>query len=408
MYRQTLIRIFSFLFATLVVSSLNLSTIQASNEAETAINREAWKADDYVLAFEENYNFPNRLIVLPITTKGSYSSSLECVRELYYYFATRSGVGDFPFHYIVGWDGKIYSGNKLGNEARIVLSGTEEAIVVAYLADDTTSLTISSISSVKSIILEAMNYFAINPDNVTVKTLNYSLSKKGKLEEVSLTEASTQWQEDISFIKEFLREEYAPQDITFKAELVEITIPEEEQAAGATAEIKIKIKNTGEFNLYSGTTSNIFATRREPFDEQSKFYLADEWASPSRVGILDEGERLKIGEEKECNFNVYVPLYPPEVSEDFILLAPDQDPIEGSEFSIKLKIKKPEQQIIEISETEVGYLNVRSRPGLGDVITKVTPGERFLVLDYQSGYYKISVNGKEGWVVNMYVKVVSS
>lgn len=381
---------------------------EASESEDSVISREEWKADDDILAFEENYSFPNKLILIPIPTVTTSQDSLESLRDLYYYFATRSGIGDLPFHYIVTWDGQVYFGNKLGEEARINLGGSESSIFIGYLPDDNLELTVSSVGNLKTIILNVINKFAINPENVSVKNLEYTLGEKGKIEEVTLSEANEDWQANVNLIKESLTAEYSPQDIVFNAELLEVTIPEEEQEVTKTTEIKVKIKNTGEFNLYSGPTSNIFVTRREPFDEASKFHLDEEWASPSRVGLLEEGERFEIGNEKEGSFKIYVPLYPPELSEDFILVGPTGDIIEGSEFTLTLKIKKPEQQILEITETEVGYLNVRSSPGLGEVITRVIPGERFLVHDYQSGYYKIIVDEGEGWVVNMYVRVVSS
>lgn len=384
------------------------STVHAASSNLVVNSREDWLADDNVLAFEENYAFPNSLIVIPISIKSSHADSLLGLKELYYYFATRSTIGDLPFHYIVSSDGQIYAGNKLGDEAAVNLSSSNGSIIIGYLQDENASLTISSVNSLKNIILQVINKFAISPEKVTVKNLQYTQGKKGEIEEASLVVASQIWQEDIALIIESLKKDYSPQEIVFKAELAEVKLPEEEQEVAQTAEVKVKIKNIGDINLYSGTTSNIYVTRRDPLDASSKFYLVDEWASPSRVGLLKEGERLEMGAERECTFKVYVPLYPPEIIENFILVGPNGSPIEGSEFSIKLKIKKPDKQILEITETEIGYLNVRSSPGLGEVITKASPGERFLVLDYQSGYYKININGKEGWVVNMYVKVVSS
>lgn len=62
---------------------------------------------------------------------------------------------------------------------------------------------------------------------------------------------------------------------------------------------------------------------------------------------------------------------------------------------------------IEVLDNEVGYLNVRSEPSVdGDAVTKVNPGETYVYIDEQNGWYKITlVNGSVGWVSGDYVSV---
>jgi len=380
--------------------------VYASDES-FVIDRQDWKADDNIINSQEDYNFPSKIVIILIDKSDIHSDSVYDIRELYYYFATRSGFGDIPFHYLVASDGKVYKGNMYGDESKINLASTEEAIMIAYIRDGSENITLSSIASIKSLILDVADTYAISPQSIEVKDLDYEFGEKLILQNLTLNDPSERWISDISAIKESILEEYSPREIRYDLELLGVEIPSKPLDPSSTTEIKVKVKNNGDFNIYSSAGSNIYVARNDPFDEKSMFHITDEWSSLSRVALLDDTERLISGEEGEFNFNVYVPLYPPERTEQFILVDPKGNVIEGTDFEVSLKINETDATIIEITETSVGYLNVRETPGLGEVVTKVTPGDRFLVLEYNEGYYKIEANGKEGWVVNTYVKVIN-
>lgn len=61
---------------------------------------------------------------------------------------------------------------------------------------------------------------------------------------------------------------------------------------------------------------------------------------------------------------------------------------------------------IEVTATPTGFLRVRQTPSTGGVeITRVSPGEKFALLEERSGWYKIKLSdGKEGWVSAQYAK----
>lgn len=68
----------------------------------------------------------------------------------------------------------------------------------------------------------------------------------------------------------------------------------------------------------------------------------------------------------------------------------------------------PSQQV-EINNTPVGFLRVRSSPSTaGNQITTVEPGEIFTYTDEQNGWYKITLtDGTSGWVSGTYVTEVT-
>ena len=277
------------------LSLFNLQIVSASNESTLVIDRKSWNADDNIINFKEDYNFPTKLIIILLDKSDISSNSVYDIRELYYYFATRSGFGDIPFHYLVTSDGKVYQGNIYGDESKVNLSNTEESIIVAYVRDGSENLSIASVEALKTICLNIANSYAISPELIEVKSLSYEFGDKLILENISFTDPSQRWMEDIASIKESILGEYSPRDIVYDVELIEVIVPSEPQEPTSKVEIKVKIKNIGDFNLYSSAGSNVYATRNEPFDEKSMFYINDEWSSFSRVALLDEGKRLVSG-----------------------------------------------------------------------------------------------------------------
>lgn len=64
--------------------------------------------------------------------------------------------------------------------------------------------------------------------------------------------------------------------------------------------------------------------------------------------------------------------------------------------------------ILEIRDTELGYLNVRQSPR-GQFMTRVTPGEKYQYTEESEGWYKIILNaGSAGWVSGDYVTLFSN
>lgn len=58
---------------------------------------------------------------------------------------------------------------------------------------------------------------------------------------------------------------------------------------------------------------------------------------------------------------------------------------------------------ITIKDTPTGWLRVREEPSLNASESgKVNPGESFDLIDEQDGWYKIKIDGKEGWISSQY------
>lgn len=69
---------------------------------------------------------------------------------------------------------------------------------------------------------------------------------------------------------------------------------------------------------------------------------------------------------------------------------------------------EPKKPYIVIKDTPTGFLRVRMEPGTSATeAARVNPGEKYTILDTQSGWYKISYDGtNSGWVSGQYATKV--
>lgn len=77
----------------------------------------------------------------------------------------------------------------------------------------------------------------------------------------------------------------------------------------------------------------------------------------------------------------------------------------STEETIAPKINK-----LEITQTGIGYLNVRSTPSTsGEIVSKVYPEESFEYVTEENGWYQIVLkDGAKGWIINTYAKVIEN
>lgn len=68
----------------------------------------------------------------------------------------------------------------------------------------------------------------------------------------------------------------------------------------------------------------------------------------------------------------------------------------------------PDRPYVEILDTPTGWLNVREQPRTGnedEIITKINPGEKYALLDEESGWIQITLSdGTEGWISGRYAE----
>lgn len=89
-----------------------------------------------------------------------------------------------------------------------------------------------------------------------------------------------------------------------------------------------------------------------------------------------------------------------------VKLAPDGEMPKEEE---KEEPEEPKVEEVEILDTPTGFLRVRGGPSTAhEEIAQVEPGERYpyLETDEDTGWFKIDIDGEEGWVSNQYAEIV--
>jgi hypothetical protein len=365
---------------------------------------------------DNSYSLPTRIVIVPLKLPAS-SPTLDPVnwyRGLYYFTKAnpnRSGFTDIPFHYVVGYDGQVFEGNRGKDERKISIAGLgEDALVVGYLSNrQAVSFDPRSTPALTDLLLRLANSNAIKPAKIFVagaKLIHDNANKSVRLEKTDLFGI---WKQDLAKIVQVLGANYKPQSKTYKLKIVKVELPEAAVDSGSTVAGKITIKNNGTTGIYAGSLSEIIASRAGS-SVISRFYLNGKWLSNTQFSLMAEKAILLPGQEATLDFTLATPLYFGVQQETFEIRTALGATIANSRFDIKLNIKRPQGTIVEIVDTPTGFLRVRSEPfGLTEnEIARVSPGQRFFQTDTaEGGWVKIKLNdGKQGWVSRQYLRYV--
>jgi hypothetical protein len=118
-------------------------------------------------------------------------------------------------------------------------------------------------------------------------------------------------------------------------------------------------------------------------------------------GFIRRSEKIRIEPNYKITAIVKLAIDPAfkNISEDQLI-----QPTQTASASAQTSVKK-----LIIRQTETGWLRVRDGPTIATgEAGRVNPGQEFMIIDQQSGWYKIEYSkDKYGWVINKYVDVVT-
>lgn len=358
---------------------------------------------------ESTPNLPNSIVIAPIfQPEGLIFDDSEWYEGIYYYTAARLGQGDFLSHYFLTADGVILEGNSGKDEHRFYFAdGAQKPVVITYLArSGQTDFAPAAKPILQELILDIANRNAIPLKNIQARSLSYQLKPE---EPISLKTdiISGLWEISIRTALDNITPAYRPQTKAYDLKVEKVEVTKDKVSYGDTVTMQITVKNVSENILYQGTDYEPLMARNSK--EASKFFINGTWLSQTQAPVMTEETYLKPGEAKTFGVKLGVPLFFGLQKESFSLTNQMGTKYPGTDFEIALDIARTDKQVIEITATETGQLNVRDGPwASSSVISRVTPGQRFFVLERtETGYVKLDLgNGKTGWVVSKYTKVV--
>ena len=321
----------------------------------TYISREGWQVDES-LSFRDEDDFAPvykvELYDLSSSDQYLYTNSKNWVKGIYYYDIVYNKRSDVSWHYFIDREGTIYEGKGGGSE--VVIPGLEPGVVrVGYLGKTGEELTNEAILSFGKML------------NVDVEAQKYQALIEGESEKSLALEA------------------------------------------GKEAEVAVTYKNTGEGTWYDKAPKQVYLKSK---NEKSLFSNPSSWIDQSKVSLLPVSH---VGRDQEVQFtySVLAPNQDGELAEEFALWIDVNGKameIAGSTFTVKLQVTGGVKPMVLIKETGTGYLNVRDKAGFGGIVDRVTPGEKYVLVEETSGWVKIKVNNTvEGWVSSDYVEKVN-
>ncbi|MBP9758455.1 SH3 domain-containing protein [Candidatus Dojkabacteria bacterium] len=391
----------AFLFTTLSVVSARYENIE---DTKFGI--------DPALSSEVNeFGLPDSIVVGIIESPSvDFNISFEnWYSGMYYYQVTRYGLPSISFHYVISPNGDLVLNKNSQVEREITLEGmtSSNPIVIGLFVNDVVGLTPRLGAKVSEILLDIANNNSIPIEKIYVKDIGFVENEKRNLIMKAKDPYGT-WINDFEKIKEAIKGKYLPTEKEYKLELAgDPQFPTGPLEVNEEFEVKLKIRNTGNNPIYAGSSGEFLLSLLDK-EDKSRFYINDVWLSQTQARLMADGEILKIGEEKEFVFIGKTPLDIGKISENFELVNISGKKYSDKQIKIEVELEKTSRKIVEVLETETGYLRVREKADFSsNEVERISPGDRFFVLDSTSGFYNIDLgNDQKGWVYSKYVKSI--
>lgn len=348
------------------------------------------------------YAYPEKILINRVESPNPLleSDSESWIGLLYYYYITRLGFGDLPYNYLIDRSGNVYEGRSSFEGVIPELYDNEGAVLIGYLSNGS-EVTAAAASSMGQLIEQISYKYGITQDEVETVTLKVSSKTgEGQLSKLEYERSDSIFAGQVG--KTLTKLRYSDtENLSFKASVSEVKY-EESVPIGGTTKITLKVKNEGDAPWF---TLNDFIYIKTANGEDSRFAVNGVWDSFSTPTHI-EGKTVLPGEEVDMEFEIAANSMPGRYSESFKFSRTGGKDLEGGQFKVDFTIEQGDLQLIEITATETGNLNVRRDPNLGgEVVGQVDTGAIFVVKEESNNWFKIEYKpGAEGWVIGRYVK----
>ncbi len=352
---------------------------------------------------DTNYNLQSKVIVIPIYpfTDEVGLSSQEMYRGLYFYTVEVLGFNDIPFHYLVSEDGKIFKGNKGGEERKIRINGIgDDMVLIGYMTNRSAGrFSQKSKTALTNIITEVVNKNNINPDNISIEGMKFVRNQTTRTVSIEQDSIFGNWATSMDEIKNAVKPRFSPTPKDYKANVDSVEVPTTSINPGDEVTISLNITNKGSNGMYGGTNSEIILTKVG--DNLSKFFFNNEWLSTTQVGVMTPGEILLPFQAGKFDFKAKAPLFVGDVEEEFELKTVDGRKIDAPNIKVKLTMGQPTRQIAEVNDRVTFVTSIFESPAASSAeVAEGSPGQRFFVVSESgNGWVEVELSdGRRGWI----------
>ena len=335
-----------------------------------------------------------------IQLKGRYDNlnlnQQELLNLIYYYSITKLKLPNMPFHFVVDESGSVYK----TEDSEIKRITNEPYIIIAYLSNDD-EMNNSAGEAIKETIDEVAYTYGIQEYDV----YSYSIKENtDSLSEITLSQPNSTFENSVNFqLRDW--EGYDREHIEYVTSIDSLEYSKSVNI-GDRLDVTVTFKNESDKIWYSDDTPIYLSVKDS---QESDFAVNEVWDSFSKVTSVDIGESFKPGDTISVEFQLDPNSIPGEYSETFELIKYEDEPFEGSEFTLDFDLVKGDTRAVVIDSPEYGFVNVREcRRFSCDKVDVVNDGEVYPVVEYdESCWYKIRYDvGKEGWIYCPYVNEI--
>lgn len=393
----------------LLLTQISLGIVSAFNFED----RETISIDESLSEQSQNSYSPSKVVAVAKISAPSgqqYGDAEEWFKGLYYYSITKLGFIDVPFHYIVSWDGNVYEGKGGGKDVQSLCEWKDEnesrnPVVIAYF-DNGREITNSGRQALADLISGVLSENNLTKSDVIPVDMMIAESED-EIEPASVLIWRTSDELIVNLVEKALESvTVTAVERTYKGSVEEVSYPDSVEA-GENFIVTVVLKNEGEYPWYNSGENMAMIGTSEPRGRSSIGFVSDKWSSFSRV-VSSNSAWIFPGDTGTFEFEFGTPLIPGTYTEKFELLVLPENWVQGTQFTLDFNVAKGNFDLVEIKDTETGYLNVRDCPGTScNEIGKVAPGDILIMLAKDGNWYKIKMNnGTEGWVYGKYVKEI--
>jgi hypothetical protein len=360
---------------------------------------------------EHNLTPKNKVVLLPVKPSNMRLNN-DCklwLRSIVYYLTSRLGLKELPIQFALCDDGQVFELTPLSYTRSTNISGDDKSVYILYLESDNPNKTLVSQS-----VAKLMAGFQIKQNGISVNNFDINLNREDlSIEFKEGTSKTTEYPELIDLINK----EYKKSDEISGLEIISFSRVTTNVVPNAIIEYRLTLKNISKIDIFSNSVANsgLYLTTSKPIDSRSIFYAGENyWASFSRIEILQPGDILKSGEQKEFILRFK---YVNGVS-NFIITNINTEKYFGSDISLDIQnnvieipyaINFDERGEVEIISSPVGYINARNLPSLNsEIVGKVFPGKKYPLLGTSGIWYKVEVDGISAWILAEYAKITKN
>jgi hypothetical protein len=212
--------------------------------------------------------------------------------------------------------------------------------------------------------------------------------------------------------------QYSPFVVKVKIEPGVLTAVERTFLPGSLASayvLTLEKTTTKDPQLFVGTLPDSAMISIDSTPKGASPYLIDSISASEheveiqKAGFAKKTIRVRTVENYKLIISAYLGTDTGETASDLQKVSPTPESSPTPSKSEEEEDNNEDENQIEIKDTPVGFLRVRSLPSTaGQQLGTVDPGEVFTYSDTQNGWYKITLkDGTKGWVSGTYVTKVS-